>query len=134
MMEDIAAFFAGRPWEEALFREVAGWILEKWPRTEVRVQKTQLSFREVRTFAAVWLPPRKGIKGRPERYLILTLVLDRALEGPEILEAYPLERGACANHILLTSLTDLEGPVLEWLEESRARSSRGKGRSYGISE
>ena len=59
MMEDIAAFFTGRPWEEALFREVAGWILEKWPRTEVRVQKTQLSFREVRTFAAVWLPPER---------------------------------------------------------------------------
>ena len=39
-----------------------------------------------------------------------------------------------ANHILLTSLTDLEGPVLEWLEESKARSSRGKGRRYGIPE
>lgn len=103
--------------ERAVFRE--------FPDTEVRETRSQIAFaHKGRPFAYAWLPIRKGIAGRPERYIIVSFVLRRRLISPRVLEATPVKgranaAGRCMHHVLFSKTDDIDGQLLEWLREAR---------------
>ena len=89
---DILFFFDGFPRALALYQALEDAVLAAFPDTEVRVQKTQVSFYCRRMFACASLP-RKKMEGCGRDYLLVTLGL------PERLCACGVEEGAFAQAI-----------------------------------
>lgn len=88
----------------------------KCPDFDVRVSKTQISFRSRYTFAMVSLPRRK-INGRSD-YLLISFGLAYQKISPRIwqsVEAYP---NRWTHHVPVFSETELDEELLNWLYEA----------------
>ena len=88
---DILFFFDGFPRALALYQALEDAVLAAFPDTEVRVQKTQVSFYCCRMFACASLP-RKKMEGCGRDYLLVTLGLPERLDSPRVMlstEPYP---------------------------------------------
>ncbi len=131
MMDGAAEFFRRDPELLPLYQTVEQALLSM-EQTDGAVQRTQITFSAAgKVFAAVSLPIRRR-KGWPERCLVLTFGLGRPLDHPRIAvraEPYP---GRFTHHVLLTAPEELDGELLNWLEEARAFSA-SKGRKKGES-
>ena len=98
----------------AAFRER---VLFLWPDTQIRVQKTQISFYNRHLFACVFLPERR-FRGQPRSYLGVSLGLGRALESPRaamIAQPYP---GRFTHHFCLTQPEEMDEEWENWLREA----------------
>ena len=69
---------------------------------EARVSKTQVSFCAPTPFAWVWLPPRRNIRGRPEKYLILSFASDKSIAGQLVAECVMMRTGLYTCHAILS--------------------------------
>ena len=109
-----------------LYQAVEAWILSLVP-AEVEVRKTQVSFRYGSCFAWVW-PPIRPIKGRPDRYVVLTLSLGRQIEHARILESLEPYPGRWTHHLLIQSADDLDETLDGWIRDAadfaRQRAAR----------
>lgn len=110
-------FFAAMPTVFPIYERLKDSISAVVPQMRVEVRKSQISFTDKRVFAAVWLPIRK-IKGRPDRYLIVTLWLGHPLQSPRIAETAPINSGRWANHIILADAEEVDNELLGWVAEA----------------
>lgn len=91
---------------------------------EVRVSKTQISFRRKRAFAWVWIPEKH--LGRRMAPLVLSLSLPARDPSPrwkEIIEPYP---GRFMHHLELYTPDEIDGEVREWLRAAYKWVGEGK--------
>ena len=114
---DILFFFDGFPRALALYQALEDAVLAAFPDTEVRVQKTQVSFYCCRMFACASLP-RKKMEGCGRDYL-----LGRRAESPRILQAIEPYPGRWTTHIPLLEPGDVDGELLGWIRGAYEFSS-----------
>jgi len=116
----VEGFFTGREESRRIFDAVRAAVWAAGP-AEMRVSKSQISFRRRRMFAWAWIP---GQYLRRETVpLVLTLAFRRRDSSPrwkEVVEPYP---GRFTHHLELSSPRDVDDEVRGWIRE--AMSSAG---------
>jgi len=122
----IAHFFQHQDAAKMLFDGIAIRLLERFPESSFKIQKSQIALVSTKTYAALWLPIHP-IKDHPEAKLILSFGLDEKLEDPRIREVNEPYPKRYMHHILLSQAEDLDETLLTWLEKAIVFSDR-KGR------
>jgi len=123
-------YFAGKPAELALCLSLIRWVLPQFPKTTLRVQKSQVSLDHRHPFAAAWLPVRT-VKGRPDHYIVVSFWLGHRLESSRVVsvaEPYP---GRWTHHVLLQDEAELDPELAAWLGEAYALAARRENRQSG---
>lgn len=122
----LLTFFAGKPEEEVLARQVLTWLLAELPGTDIRVQKSQITFRGRYNFGALSLPRRA--QDRRAHALLLTLGLPARLDTDRVAIATEPYPGRWTHHILLTGPQDLDEELRGWVHAAY-QFAETKGRS-----
>ena len=127
--DDILLFFDAHRAALQLFAALEEWIFERFPEAKKRVQKTQITFYNSHVFACVSFARVKRKAEQPAGWLTLTLGLPYPLESERVAvktEVYP---GRWTTHFVIGSKEELDGELLEWLEQAYAFSeSKGGAR------
>ena len=124
---DTLLFFDAHRAALPLFAALEEWIFERFPKAKKRVQKTQITFYNSYVFACVSFARVKRKAELPETWLTLTLGLPYPLESGRVAvktEAYP---GRWTTHFVIGSKEELDGEMLEWLEQAYAFSESKGG-------
>ncbi len=119
-MTTLEEFFAGQDQSRQLFEAVQQAIESIGP-AELRISKSQVSFRRRIAFAWVWLPGQ--YLRRKSAPLVLTLSFRHRDESPrwkEIVEPTP---GRFTHHLELYSAADVDNEVHRWLQAAWAAAS-----------
>lgn len=117
LMDDERLYFDRMPEMLPLYRTLRDRLEEKYPDLEIRVNKTQISFRNRHVFAMTSLPWRK-VKGWPERYLLVSFGLPYHKEAPRIAQAAEAYPRRWTHHVLVENETDLDGELMGWIDEA----------------
>ena len=112
------SFFRDEPVLLELYSVLRRLLYSASPDCEVRVGKTQISFRAPRPFAWVWLPPRRNIRGRPEKYLILSFASDTSISSPLIAECVLIRVGLYTCHAILSRKEQLDSEIAGYITDS----------------
>ncbi len=111
---DELLFFDPMPGALGLYDALRGHLLTL-PGVEVKVAKTQITFKARYGFAFVSL---RRMKGCPEVFLILTLGLGRRLSSPRVAVAVEPYPGRWTHHFILSDPGQLDGELLGWVREA----------------
>lgn len=111
---DATEFFHGSPLGLAIYQAVAS-STQGLGAVQVRVSKSQISFRRQRGFAYLWRP---GQYVRSNVPTVLSIALPRKLESPRIKEVAHPAPGVWMHHIELHHPTELDAELNEWLREA----------------
>ena len=113
-------FSAGRPVARAVFEEVCV-ILARFGPFEVRITKSQASFRRRRAFAYLWMPGQYLTE--PHTEVVLSIALGRYDVSERFKEvAHPVPRH-WLHHLEIDTLRDLDDEVVDWLREAADRAT-----------
>ena len=118
MNTDTIIFFSKQLDALPLYEAFADAVTKLYPETEIRVQKTQISFYDVHMFACVSFLRVKKKKELPDPYLVVTLGMPYPLESPRVAvktEPYP---GRWTTHIVIGETEEIDGELLSWLKEA----------------
>ena len=110
-------FFAGHEDSAVIFDALRRAVAAIGP-AELRVSKSQISFRHRKAFAWAWMPAMYLRGPRPP--LVLTVALRRRDASPrwkEVVEPYP---GRFIHHLELRSAAEVDDEVRAWLREAWA--------------
>ena len=111
-------FFDKHPDALTLYEAFTDAVTTMYPDTEIRVQKTQISFYDVHMFACVSFTRVKKKKELPDPYLVITLGMPYPLESPRVAiktEPYP---GRWTTHIVVGEVGDIDDELLSWVREA----------------
>ena len=125
--DDTLLFFDAHRAALPLFAALEEWIFERFPEAKKRVQKTQITYYHRHVFACVSFARVKRKAELPEGWLTLTLGLPYPLESERVAvktEVYP---GRWTTHFVIGSKEELDGELLEWLEQAYAFSESKGG-------
>lgn len=118
--QDTLLFFkehpAALPVYEAFARKLAGAL----PNSNVRVQKTQITFSNRHVYACVSFLRVKKKAELPDSFFVLTLGLPYALESERVAvktEPYP---GRWTTHFVISRLSDLDEELFAWVRQAYA--------------
>ncbi len=114
-MTTLEEFFAGQEPSKQIFEAVQQAIEAIGP-AELRISKSQVSFRRRRAFAWVWMPGQY-LHGK-NAPLVLTLSFrqrDKSPRWKEIVEPAP---GRFTHHLELYSTADVDNEVRSWLQNA----------------
>lgn len=112
-------YFAGQDEPRQIFEAVRR-AIDGIGSAEIRIGKSQVSFRRRKAFAWVWMPGQ--YLGRKVAPLVLTLGFRRRDSSPrwkEIVEPAP---GRFTHHLELYSPAEVDAEVRAWLEEAWAEA------------
>lgn len=112
-------FFRGHPLGIAVYRRVRS-FLEALGDVEIRVSKSQLSFRRRRGFAYLWMPGR--YLNNPGADVVLSVVLPRHDRSGRFKEVAHPSRGVWIHHLELKRVDEIDSEVEDWLREAAARA------------
>ena len=118
---DALFFFEGRPAELELYEALAGELLARYPDTEIRVQKTQISFYEGRMYACVSLTPVRKKAQRPPHFITVTFGLDHPLDDSRAV-AVQVRPNRYTHHVIVGMRDEIDDTLLGWIERSHALS------------
>ena len=125
--DDTLLFFDAHRDALPLFAALEETIFERFPEAKKRVQKTQITYYHRHVFACVSFARVKRRAELPEGWLTLTLGLPYPLESGRVAvktEVYP---GRWTTHFVIGSKEELDGELLEWLEQAYAFSESKGG-------
>ena len=124
---DTLLFFDAYPYALSLFAALEKTIFERFPEAKKRVQKTQITYYRRHVFACISFARVKRKAELPKTWLTLTLGLPYPLESDRVAvktEVYP---GRWTTHFVIGSQEELDGELLEWLEQAYAFSESKGG-------
>ncbi|WP_418961222.1 DUF5655 domain-containing protein [Streptomyces tritici] len=117
-MTTVEEFFGGTGLGLAVFERVRSLLDEPF---DVRVSKSQVSFRRHRGFAYLWTPSR--YLHAPTAEVVLSIALDRHDPSPRFKQvSHPAPRH-WMHHLEVQSLDDLDDQVAAWLIETADRAT-----------
>lgn len=93
-------------------------LLERFPKTKIKVQKSQITFSNRHVFACVSFLRVKKKEQLPDTYFVLTLGLPYPLESSRAAaktEPYP---GRWTTHIVIGSLEEVDNELLSWTQQA----------------
>ena len=112
---DVMMFFDPHPAALPLFKAFAEKLYELYPASEMRVQKTQITFSNRHVFACVSFLRIKKKAELPDPYLVVTLGLSFPLASHRVAaktEAYP---GRWTTHIVIGAPSEIDSELMEWV-------------------
>ncbi|MBM6775488.1 DUF5655 domain-containing protein [Olsenella profusa] len=115
---DVRVFFERHQGAYPLFELLRQELLARFPQTEMRVQKSQISFYNRHLFACVSFLRVRRKAELPDDYFVLTLGLARPLESDRIaarVEPYP---GRWTTHLVISSPDDIDEELMGWVAEA----------------
>lgn len=117
MSFDEIAFFNRMPQMLPLYAALREKLERAYPDMDVRVAKTQISFRNRHVFAMASLPWRK-VKGWPEAYLLVSFGLPCRKESPRIAQAVEAYPNRWTHHVLVVTEDEIDDTLMSWLDEA----------------
>jgi hypothetical protein len=111
----VERFFGDDTAARALYERVRE-ILERLGDAEVRVGRSQISFRRRRPFAAVWIPGR--YLGGDAAPLVLTVYLPARDPSPRWKEVVEPAAGHFTHHLELRRPDDVDEEAAGWLRQA----------------
>ena len=117
MSFDEIAFFNRMPRMLPLYAALREKLERAYPDMDVRVAKTQISFRNRHVFAMASLPWRK-VKGWPEAYLLVSFGLPYRKESPRIAQAVEAYPNRWTHHVLVVAEDEIDDTLMSWLDEA----------------
>ena len=121
---DTLLFFGAHRAALPLFAALEDLIFTRFPEAKKRVQKTQITYYHRHVFACVSFARVKRKAQMPPTWLTLTLGLPDPLLSERVAvktEGYP---GRWTTHFVLGSEGELDGELIEWLEQAYVFSER----------
>ena len=118
MDERILQFFDGHEEALPLYEKFESEVLFRIPETEIKVQKTQISFYNKHMFSCVSFARVRRKKECPDSYIVITFGLSRREESPRV-------DVATEHHILVSEAGEINDELMGWIEEA-ALFSAGK--------
>lgn len=114
-LHPIDAFFEKKPAAKPLFDALTLAVLDRFPQTAFKIQKSQIALMDEKPYAAIWLPVFE-VKDRPETYLILSFGLDQKLTHERLIEVNEPYPGRFMHHTLISSSEDIDETLMGWLQ------------------
>ena len=111
-------FFDKQPDALPFYEAFTEAVTARYPDTEIRVQKSQISFYDVHMFACVSFARVKKKKDLPDPYLVITLGMPYPLAPPRVAvktEPYP---GRWTTHIVIGETGEIDDELLAWVGEA----------------
>lgn len=122
---DLKQFFIKMPETRRIFEEVREKIFGHFgsDNIKMKIQKTQISFYEKKSFAYVWLPLHK-MKNRPDVYIVLSFGLDHKIESLRIIESVESRKNRWMHHVIIKDSSDADDEIMRWLDQAYKFSLR----------
>ena len=118
MNRDVLYFFDQHQTLLPLYEAFVEKIAEQFPDTQMRVQKTQITFSNRHVYACISFLRVKKKAELPDSYFVLTLGLPYPLEFERVAvktEPYP---GRWTTHIVISEMSDLDEELFAWVEQA----------------
>jgi hypothetical protein len=115
MNVDEMMFFDRMPQMLPVYEALRNRFVEKYGDVQVKVSKTQISFRNRHIFAMVSLPLRR-IKGAPEIYMLVSFGLSYRLDSSRIFQAVEPYPNRWTHHVLIENRENIDAQLMEWLD------------------
>ncbi len=118
LQQDVFPFFAQYPTALPLYEAFEARLLTMFPKTSVRVQKTQISFANRRIYACVSFLRVRKKADLPDPYIVVTLGLSYPLQSDRVAvktEPYP---GRWTTHIVIGSVEEMDDELFSWVQEA----------------
>lgn len=112
--ESVQQFFDDAPAALAIYEAAERMAAGLGPH-EVRVGKSQISFRRRRGFAYLWRP---GVYVKSSVPLVLSLALPRHLDSPRFKQVVHPSSRAWMHHLELPDSAELDAEVRAWMQEA----------------
>jgi hypothetical protein len=110
-----AIFFDRIPQMLPVYKTLRDKILSKYANVQVKVSKTQISFKNRHIFAMVSLPLCR-IKNTPEVYAIVSFGLPYRLNSSRIFHAAEPHPNRWTHHVLIEHDENVDYQLMEWLD------------------
>ncbi len=111
-------FFERHPAALPLYEVFAGELLERFPATSLRVQKSQITFANRHVYACVSFARVKRKAELPDPYLVVTLGLAGPLDSDRVAvktQPYP---GRWTTHFVIGSTAELDEAFFAWVGQA----------------
>lgn len=117
MTADELLFFDPMPQVLSIYDTLRERLLAACPDVEIKVSKTQISFKNPRIFAMVSLPLHRR-KGWPEVCLVVSFGLGRQAVSPRIVSSVQPYPGRWTHHTLIEQPESVDDELMAWLDEA----------------
>ncbi len=116
MTQDELQFFAGHGAALPIYTELRSRVFAQWPDTEVRVARTQITFKARYGFAFV--STRRMGRRCPEVFIIVSFGLGREVRSERIFAASEPYPNRWTHHVIVASPDEVDGELMGWLAEA----------------
>ena len=116
MTQDELQFFAGHGAALPIYTELRSRVFAQWPDGEVRVARTQITFRARYGFAFV--STRRMGRRCPEVFIIVSFGLGREVRSERIFAASEPYPNRWTHHVIVASPDEVDGELMGWLAEA----------------
>ena len=115
MTADELMFFRAMPGALPLYEILRERLLTRCPGTDLKVQKSQITFRARYGYAFVSL---RRMKGCPEVFMIVSFGLSYRLGSPRIVMAAQPYPNRWTHHVIVSEREQLDEELMGWLREA----------------
>ena len=116
MTQDELQFFAGHGAALPIYTELRSRVFAQWPDVEVRVARTQITFKARYGFAFV--STRRIGRRCPEVFIIVSFGLGREVRSERIFAASEPYPNRWTHHVIVASPDEVDGELMGWLAEA----------------
>ena len=116
--QDTLMFFDNHPAAVPLYEAFEAKLLEIFPLTTIRVQKTKITFSNRHVYACVSFQRVRKKADLPDSYIVITLGLPYPLESDRVAvktEPYP---GRWTTHIVVGAIEELDDELFVWIRQA----------------
>ena len=116
MTQDELQFFAGHGAALPIYTELRSRVFAQWPDVEVRVARTQITFKARYGFAFV--STRRMGRRCPEVFIIVSFGRGREVCSERIFAASEPYPNRWTHHVIVASPDEVDGELMGWLAEA----------------
>lgn len=110
-------FFDKNPQMLPLYAVLKEKLQTAYPDMEIKIAKTQISFRNRHIFAMASLPWRK-VKGWPENYLLVSFGLPYKKEAARIAQSVEAYANRFTHHVIVEHEEEIDKELMDWIREA----------------
>lgn len=117
MTTDELMFWNKKPQLLPIYEALRDRLTRAYPDMQIKVSKTQISFRNRHIFAMASLPVRR-LKGWTGDYLLVSFGLPQHRQSPRIAQAVEPYPNRWTHHVPVKCAEEIDAELMGWLEEA----------------